>query len=46
MSDVTRILNAMEQGDGGPKREESGSGTHAQATDQLLPLVREAWAGS
>jgi hypothetical protein len=39
MSDVTRILNAIERGDGDPKREESRLGTHAKATDELLPLV-------
>jgi RNA polymerase sigma factor (TIGR02999 family) len=41
MSDVTRILNAIARGDGDPKREESRLGTHAKATDELLPLVYE-----
>jgi RNA polymerase sigma factor (TIGR02999 family) len=41
MSDVTRILNAIERGDRDPKREESRLGTHAKATDELLPLVYE-----
>ena len=41
MSDITRILSAMERGDGDPKREESRLGTHAKATEELLPLVYE-----
>jgi RNA polymerase sigma factor (TIGR02999 family) len=41
MSDVTRILNTIGRGDGDPKREESRLGTHAKATDELLPLLYE-----